>query len=145
MGLGLYSQPDIDTVFSATSPFTLTFDGKTGGSLEKCIYLRNDDTTKWYSSIQVEVVDDSGNDITDGTRQGWEWRLKESDLPLMVDEWDEVVPGNTLSVSSNLGTSIKADTVTFLPIWVRVMVPGNQRIQVIDNVVFHITATESLI
>jgi hypothetical protein len=145
MSLGLYHQPDLDTVFSATFPFTLTFDGKTGGSLEKCVYLRNDDTTKWYSVIQIEVVDNSGNDITDGTRPGWEWRLKESNLPLMVDEWNEIVPGNTLSIVSSLGSSIKADTVTYLPIWVRVMVPGNQRIQVIDNVVFHITATEHLI
>jgi hypothetical protein len=145
MGLGLYRQPDLNTIFSTTSPFTLTFDGKTGGSLEKCVYLRNDDTTKWYSSIQVEVVDNSGNDITDGTRLGWEWRLKESNLPLMIDEWDEITPGNTLSIVSSLGSSIKTDTVTFLPIWIRVMIPGNQRIQVIDNVVFRIMATESLI
>lgn len=145
MGLGLYSQPSIDAAFSDNSPFTLTFDGKSGGSLEKCVYLRNDDTTKYYTSIQVQVVDSSGDNIVDGTKQGWEWRLKESDLPLMVDEWDEIEPGNTIVMSSDLGSSIKADTVTYLPIWVRVMVPGNQRIQVIDDIVFRIGATESLI
>jgi len=145
MGLGLYRQPDINTTFSETSPFTVTLDGKVGGSIEKCIYLRNNDTTKWYSSIQVSLVDDSGNDITNGTRSGWEWKLKESNLLPMVDEWDEVAPGNTISLGSDLGSSTKADTVTFLSIWVKIMIPGNQRIQVIDNVVFNITATESLI
>lgn len=146
MSLGIYSSPHEDYKLDASSPFTITFDGRIGGAQDRIIYVRNDDTARWYSDIQIQpVYSGSGTNIVNGERTGWRWKLIEKDVPPTGDEWSQVAPGVVLSLSSDIGSSLLADIVTFLPVWVRAVVPSGQRIQAITDVVLRLTSTEGLI
>jgi hypothetical protein len=146
MGLGIYSAPDESTKFTSISPFTVTFDGRVGGFQDKCIYIRNDDITLWYSDIVLAGVDtDAGDSRTDGTREGWEWKLLEKDVAPVLLEWRDIAAGNALSLSSNIGSSSRADISTFLPVWVHVETPRGQSIQTIVDIVLRLSAMENLL
>jgi len=45
----------------------------------------------------------------------------------------------------DFGSATLGDTLTYLPIWVRVVIPRNQPIQTIKDIVFKITAQEGLV
>ena len=145
MGLDIYSAPNEDSKFTTQSPFTVTFDGRIGGAQDKCIYIRNDDTARWYENITVKAVDTVGIDVVDGTQEGFFWKLIEKDVAPSDIEWNELSPGNTLQLSVDLGSSTSADIVTYIPVWVRVQIPRGQRIQTIKDVVLRLEAQEHVI
>jgi hypothetical protein len=145
MGLGIYEAANENAIISDENPFTVTFDGRIGGAQAKKVYIRNDASDKWYSSIQLVVLDTIGASIVDGTVSGWSWKLMEKDIPPTEEEWAEVSPGNTISFSSSLGSSSLADTITYLSVWVRVEIPRGQSIQTITDIVLRLTAQENLI
>jgi len=145
MSLLLYSKPNKDAAITATKPFTLTFDGRIGGIQDKCVYLRNDDTERYYDSIVVSIIDGSGDDITDGSKEGFEWKIIQKEIVPTNEEWGEVSAGSSVSLSGAIGSSTKGDIVTYVPIWVRVSIPRSQRIQKIVDVIFRISATEIVV
>lgn len=145
MGLGLYSKPDSDYPINSLNPFTVTFDGRIGGAQDRLIYLRNDDTDRWFNNITVQAIDPSGDDWVDGTIPGFSWRLMQQDVAPTEEEWGLVAAGNTLSISTVLGSSIFADIVTYVPIWVRVQIPRGQAVSTITEIIFRISATENAI
>lgn len=145
MALGLYAAPDASAQLNLLSPFTVTFDGRIGGAQDRLIYVHNDDPTLWYSGITVAVRDVEGVDITDDSVAGWSWRLMSKDIVPTEEEWELVTHGASLSLSSNLGSAVIGDIITFLPVWVRVQIPRGQAISVIKDVTLRITATENLV
>ena len=72
-------------------------------------------------------------------------KIKKKRYTPTLEEWNEISPGNTLSLSSTLGTSIGGDIVTFLPFWIRIAIPRVQPVQTIQTVFLKILATEFLI
>jgi hypothetical protein len=145
MGLNLYSKPHPDEKLSSLSPFTVTFDGRLGGSQAKKLYIRNDDATRWYEDITVLAVDAESPSIVDGSSEGYSWKLLEKDLSPSPQEWDQVGNGETLTITSDLGTASLADTVAYLPLWVRVTTPRNQPISTITSVTLRIAAIEGVV
>ena len=144
MSIGIYSSPDKDSIISSERPFTITFDGRVGGAQDRRIYIHNNDTTRWYSSITVQAVDESGINVVDGSEVGFSWRLVQKDVVPTNEEWALVSDGNTLSLSNNLGSISEPDVVTFLPVWIRVQIPRSQLVQTIVDVELRISATETL-
>ena len=145
MALALYSKTHEDYALTSTSPFTITFDGRLGGKLTKKIYLRNDETAKWYSGITITPYDTSGSNIVNGSIDEFEWKLLQKDTAPTFEEWDAEDAGATLTISSNIGNSTFGDIITYLPIWVFVRIPRGQAVQNITDVVLRIEATENLV
>mgnify|MGYP000378996770 CR=1 FL=1 len=56
MGLGLYTSPDASKKIQAGAPFTVTFDGVTGGEQCRPLFIRNDNADRWYDEIHVEMA-----------------------------------------------------------------------------------------
>ena len=61
-----------------------------------------------------------------------------------MDEWDVVAWDNVISINP-IGTTAQADTTTYYPFWLRVVVPGNQNSQVKDDMTLVVGASERLV
>ena len=149
MPLKIYDKPDKDSYLSmgtGKDPFTVTLNGVTGGCVYKKLYIRNEDTAKWYSDISIRAVDSNGLlTYVDGSN-GFEWRLIDGDVRPLLLTWDRTEPGNTLSFSGLvLGSSTLADISTYVPFWVKVDIERGQRISNLTNVVLRIYATEGYV
>lgn len=143
MDLKLYHEPHPEKVIDALNPFTLTFSGITGGAIDKQIFLRNSNSGLYYTNISIRARDTYPTyDRTALNPAGYSWKLSNKSTGLTVEEWEQIQPGNTLSLSQSLGSSGNPDIVTYLPIWVRVSIPRGQRIQTIKEIVFRIQAKE---
>ena len=145
MSLAVYSKPEDGAEYTALSPFTVTFDGRLGGAQDHKVYIRNNDAQRWYSSIALQAVDTYGTSTTDGSLVGYNWKIAEGEDALSLEEWEAVNQGNQLSLSDSLGTATEGDIVTYLPVWIRVTVPGDLPLQTITDMVLRITATEGYI
>lgn len=145
MSLGIYLSQDPKSKVTATKPFTITFDGTQGGSIDKCVYIRNDDPMRYYDTIVVSTSVTSGENITDGSKSGWEWKLLEKSVRPVQLEWERIAAGNQITLTNGIGSNSIPDTSTYLPVWVHVEIPRSQRAQTITRVVVNITATEYLV
>lgn len=148
MALDLYLDTNENSKMSSDGSgypaFTVTFDGRIGGSIDTRVYIRNDDLALYYTNITLGPVDTAGDNIVNGSIAGFDWRLAEKDIPMTNEEWALVTPGNTLSLSSDLGEDGLGDISTYLPVWIRVSIPRGSSIQTIKDVVLRIQATENL-
>ena len=145
MTLGLYNKPEASGLLDNTQPFTITFDGRIGGIIAKQVFLRNDDIEKWYKDITVVAVNTAGNNLVDGTRDGYFWKLAKSDRELTLDEWALISPGNTLSITDEIGTDSFGDLITFLSLWVLVVTPSDQSITTNKSILLRINTTEAAV
>jgi hypothetical protein len=63
MGLKIYDAPNPAQDFSQdgdfTRAFSVAFDGTVGQVIQQRLYVRNDDNTKSYQSISVQLVTNS--------------------------------------------------------------------------------------
>jgi hypothetical protein len=144
--LALYSNPGDTTSLSTdgTNPFTVTFDGLRGGSISKKLFVRNDSLLSYFTDISVAINDTGATSVTDGTG-GYSWKLFEGDYHPSLEAWALLAPATTITLSYGLGTTTKADTSTYLPFWLRIEIPADQRVQMIDQVYFTLAATEVLL
>jgi hypothetical protein len=146
MAIYLYTEPGGTVPLSTdgTNPFTITFDGLRGGSISKKLYVRNSETDRYYSDITVSINDTGVPSRSDGTDE-FRWRLYEGEHHPPIETWETIVPGTAITLSNNIGTYIKGDISTYLPFWVRVEIPPDRRVQVIDQIYLRLAATEYLI
>lgn len=140
MSLGLYLDTTSDSLITSKNKFSITFDGRIGGTQDKIIYIRNDDITRWYDDITLEAYDSSASNIVNNGR--WSWKLKESDIVPTNEEWANISSGNTVTLSVDVGSSTYADIVSYIPVWIRVEVPNKQYVQTIETVNFILRAQE---
>lgn len=149
MALAIYSKPDVTTKLSAsgaTAPFTVTFDGRSGGALSRKLYIRNDESTKWYDNIIVQPIDSGSPSIIDSTTDGYSWKLFYGDDNPPTEQWIRITAANQIQLNTRIGDpELPGDIVTYLPFWIRVSVPRNQAVTTITRVVLRVTATEHLI
>ena len=148
MALKIYESPDPSTSYSIdgafTNPINFTVDGTIATTLSRRLFVRNDDATKYYISIQIEPIVSTGLDIALGTVEGFGWKLKEGDTTPLEAEWDLITPGNSISLS-DLGSSGTPDTTTYLPFWIRIYLPSHIDVQSFEGLSLEITATESAV
>ena len=147
MGLAIYSKAHEDYVVDERHPLTFTFDGRIGGTIDRQVFLHNDNPERYFTDITVQAIDldPSLQDLTNNMRSGYYWKLAQKDIALTNTEWLTVGIANILTMSRDLGTNSKADIATYLPIWVRVSVPRNQAITTVKTIVLRIQATEIVV
>ena len=145
MAIGIYTTANTttelshDTTFS--NPFALTFDGRTGGTKQVKLYVRNDDSLLYYENIKVGVSDPLPVSITDQPSEGFAWKLAEGDVQPTENDWRNT-PAATAADLPDIGSSGNPDTSTFLPFWVYVQVPPGLVVGTFDTVTFSLTADE---
>ena len=148
MALSIYSNPTPGDAFSKddsfTKPISITLDGTVNSVVVKKFYVRNDDATKYYSSITLQGVVEEGLDIISGAENGWNWKMISGDGEPIEEEWGLVSPGNSISLS-DIGTSSTGDTTTYLPFWLRIESPRNAQVQSFQGSSLSITANENLV
>ena len=119
--------------------------GSLGEAVDVLLYLRNADPNVYYNGISVQVQDSyASNDTLGPAGSGWGTKLSPGSRRPTVDEWDIVPYGNIISIKP-IGTTVQADTVTYYPFWLRVVVPGNEISQVKDEMTLVVSAGERLI
>lgn len=147
MALAIYYATDGVSKFSQdgsfSNPLQEVIDGRTGGSIERLLYIRNDDSLFSYLDIEVVAEDTDGLSIVDGT-DGYSWKLSAGDTQPTDEEWEIVSAGNQITLG-DLGTESVSDTSTYLPFWLRIDVPRNVRIKTYTDVQLKITAEQVLV
>lgn len=147
MGLLIYSAPDPSAAFSVsgqfTNPLSMAFDGILGSTVNRRYYVRNDASDRYYTGITVKPVYSSGDAIIDGT-DGFGWKLYAGDSQPLEDQWDLLSYANTISVP-DIGTAVVADTATYEPFWLRIVVPKGASVKSHSGIKLRLEYTESLI
>jgi hypothetical protein len=145
MGINIYSAADPSTGYSVagafTNPFTVVLDGKYGGVIQKKLYVRNSDSSVWYSATTLLCSDIVDPTIVDGTKN-ITWKLIAGNTQPTDDQWAAITTGNTISMA-NLGAIGSPNTSTYLPFWARVQIPRNMEVQTVLDVKLKINTTES--
>jgi len=139
MALNIYETATPTSAFSTESsfsnPIANSFDGSLGAIVEKKYYVRNDDADRSYSVITVQPID-SGDDLVDGS-SGFSWKLYAGDIQPVSAQWETITAGAAISLSN-----ITGDT-TYLPFWVRMIVPANSEVNSYQSVVLRLSYTET--
>lgn len=147
MGIGIYKAANSSTGLSSgdlSSPFAITFDGRTGGFKETKLYVRNDDATKYYTGLELSLTDATDRNITVNTADGFVWKLSAGDTKPTFNDWLNTAPGNSISLN-DIGSSGSPDTSTYLPFWVFIQVPEGLDIQLFTGVSFTLSGEENLV
>mgnify|MGYP001572090151 CR=1 FL=1 len=149
MALKIYKEATTTSAFSIEgvydNPFSLSFNGVTGGVIETKCYLRNNSLTRWYSDISIQPID-GGEDIVDGngTTEGFNWRLIEGDSQPTEEEWMSIVSGTAITLS-DIGSATTGDITSFLPFWIRVEVPEGATVACYQDVTLKISYSEGIV
>lgn len=148
MALYLYKEANADSRLSIEYkdgyfPFSVSFDGSTGGARIYKLYLRNDNPAYYYTNITVQALDNAVLDHTDNS-VGWSWKLIDKEVVPVEGEWSAVSNGNILALN-NLGSSTVGDAATYISFWLRIEIPPRQLVQNITSIVLRITAKENLV
>lgn len=122
-----------------TNPMIFSFDGRLGGSLEKKLYLRNDEIIYKYETITIEAEQFSGDTDYIGDSVGFSFKFEGGDTRPTEARWAAIVADNTISLSDI------SDTTTYLPFWIRITIPYRIPVQHITSVRMKILATEVLV
>lgn len=146
MSLAIYEGADPNTKYSVSgnfsNPFAESIDGRTGGTIERRMYVRNDSGAYTYSGIKVQSVSFTGRDITGGD-DGFYWKLKSGSTRPTSQEWSTISGHNQITLG-DLGTGV-ADISTYLPFWLQITVPAGVDIQTFSGTTIRITATELVV
>jgi len=148
MTLLVYEKPTESTFLSIdgtfTNPFSMSIDGRTGGTLDFQLFIRNDDATKWYDGISVAAISGTDNLLVNGSL-GFAIKLETGNKRPTREEWNLVVDGASAIFSEGIGSSVSGDITVYLPFWIQVRVPANQPAAVIKGIVLQISVTEHLV
>jgi len=152
MTLALYLNQDGEfTEVSATgvfsNPIATSHNGKTGDSRAVQLYIRNDDSAKWYSNIVISPEDSvlsvSGSDV-DYVHTGWGVKLSNTSAEPSAAEWESISWANSIS-PSDIGNSSAGDTTTYTPFWYLVSCPPNSNAQAKTDIVIDVAYTENTV
>lgn len=125
-------------------PLFLSFDGRGASSLDKQLFVRNDNIDRRYTDISIVPISGSSGNLISGVF-GYEIKLAEGNKCPTPEEWGSITPGNTLTLTDDIGTTLEGQISVYLPFWIHIVVPGNQPAMVIRDIGLRITATEYLI
>jgi hypothetical protein len=150
VGLGLYEQtgPASFKKFSIEGeqlvPIQTTHNGREGEIVEKLLFLRNDDATKYYTNITIDPTDSDSDDDTVLTDTGWGVRVNDGSLQPSEAQWQSVTPGDPINMV-DIGVTTMADTTTYFPFYYRIEVPRNSRVQTKTDISLTIQAVENVV
>jgi hypothetical protein len=150
MGLQLYYKENdefvaITNLGDLTKPLTTVHDGKTGDIQTVQVYLRNDDTAKWYSNIiikPVDLVDANPYGDVIFTETGWGVKLSAGSDEPTSGEWDDLDWGDSINMS-NVGADGGANTTSYYPFWFLITCPPNTDAKIKTDIVLNVSYTEN--
>lgn len=127
MGIRIY---DADQVLYSSmagtqyGPARTNYDGRLGGAQEFLIFVRNNDASKYYTDVQLSIVETTPDDsVGPYGDTGWSIKLLYGTRQPTEAEWDSA-PNDPLLVLPDIGESGSANTATYFPVWVRIYAPG---------------------
>lgn len=147
MGLLIYDTPEPSAYFSAdglfNNPLLNAFDGVLGGTVNRRLYVRNDDSAKSYTGITLAPVLIEGYNIINGSN-GYGWKLMVGETQPLDEQWSLISFANTISIP-NIGTALVSDTATYMPFWLRMIVPAESPVASYSNVKLRLNYTEIVV
>jgi hypothetical protein len=150
MGLHLYYKEDdgfveITDTGDLTQPLTTVHDGKTGDIQTVQVYLRNDDSSKWFSNVVIKPVDlvdaNPYGDII-YTETGWGVKLSKGSEEPTKGEWEDIDWGDSINMD-DIGADIGADIATYYPFWFLITCPPNTDAKIKTDIVLNVAYTEN--
>lgn len=152
MGLKLYYKKNDEFVAitnsgDLTSPLTTVHDGKTGDTQTVQCYIRNDNSSKYYSNIvitPVDLVDANPYGDVIYSETGWGVKLNAGASEPTEGQWNDLDWGDSISMS-NIGASGLPDTTTYYPFWYLVTCPPNTNAKVKTDIVLQVSYTENAV
>jgi hypothetical protein len=143
MALAFYDSSQ--TLIDASNPIRTSHNGFVGESDEVLFHIRNDSTDRYYEEISVEIEDLEGYGTTpEYEHKGWSFKLLYGSRRPTEKEWDMATSMAPLLVP-DLGDDTGGDDTTYLPIWLRIYVPGGTRAQYRPDYSLKITAIEKVV
>ena len=146
-GLSLYDKPDGSMItygdLSITNPFRTTADGSIGGTFVQTLFLRNDNPSLYFTDVDVRIIDNSNGAIYT-VSSSWSWKLIYAIHEPVPEEWNEIEKDNNLSFSS-IGSTTKADTYNYYPIWIQWKIPSGIAAQNITDLFPRVVAYQKLV
>lgn len=123
-----------------TNALLFNFDGRTGGIVEKKLYLRNTNGSFSYSSISIasQQAPSSIDLINETGSSQFSFKMNAGDTRPTSDQWLTVTSNNSISMSNI------SDTSTYLPFWVRYEVPSQLSVKSYTQVSLSITAVKTV-
>lgn len=139
-----HSYRSISTNGAQTYPLTTKHDGFNGETVEKKLFLRNDDSTVYYLAVTViPQSTDSDIVITGDSVDNWIVKLYEGDSRPNTAQWAGVIAGDPL-VIGGIGGSNNSDT-DYHPFWIMIYVPKGTRVQNTTAIRLHVTYSEATV
>jgi len=141
MGLAFYSAPGAP--FGVGSLYTF-HNGRMGGVQEKIVYVRNDDPTLYFESLELGVNLGTYVDNGEYAETGWGYKFIYGTRQPTEGEWNTVYSGIPVTLP-NIGSTHAADTSTYHPVWIRVFCPGQQPPQRRENATLELSFISKLV
>lgn len=150
--ISIYYKTNEDTYVEVSkddfsSPINTSHEGKTGTVETKLLYLRNDSSSKYYTSITISPLD---TDLAGGfsdliyEETGWGIKLSNGGTLPSNGEWGNIEWGNSISMG-DIGSLYLSDTTTYFPFWYMISSPPNIDAQIKKDIVLVTTYTENAV
>ena len=121
-------------------PVITTHDGVLGEIVEIKLFVRNDDSTEYYTNIVVTPVSKTVPDDTIGTASGHGVKLSAGSTQPTEAEWEAIDYGDAITLS-DIGSLGAGDDSTYLGFWYRVEVPAGTPADNKENIVLRLSYT----
>jgi len=130
-----------------SNPITTTHDGKDGDDVPIVLYLRNNESARWYSNIRitpVDLVDANPYGDVVYSETGWGVKLSKGGTEPTEAEWENIEWGSAISMD-NIGSDGVGDTSTYYPFWYLISCPPNTNAQNKTDIILRVEATENTV
>lgn len=121
------------------TPLRANHNGKTGGTKDTLLYIKNEDLTLYYTNVLMSPVSSTYDDLySQWGETGFGLKLLYGERQPTETEWDQVSSGEAISLP-DIGTTVSADVANLYPVWVRTICPGNSDAQIMTTIGIKIT------
>ena len=130
-----------------SSPVVTTHNGQNSVVITVPLYLRNNESTKWYSAIKIFPLDlEDANPYGDISfdETGWGVKLSVGGTEPTTAEWEDINWGEEISME-NVGSDSLGDTTTYFPFYYLITSPPNTDAQNKTDIVLKTTYTENAV
>lgn len=130
-----------------TSPLSTLHDGNKSTKKVVQLFLRNDESTKWYSNIKLlpyDLVDANPYGDVAYDETGWGVKLSSEITEPTTGEWEDINWGEEISMS-NVGSDSLGDITTYSPFYYLITSPPNLDAQNKIDIVIDLYYTENAV
>lgn len=152
MALAIYyedsgSYVEVSSGNDTSVPVVTTHDGKNGDTKTVCLFLRNDDATKWYSHITVypeDTITSIGYNDVIYTETGWGIKLNKGGVEPTTAGWNNTDWGAEISMD-DIGSDSAGDSTAYYPFYYLITCPPNSTAQNKTDLVLKVEYVENAV